>query len=302
MTEDIERKLDRALGGGKEADDPRVTSLLQQADEVQETLRRQTPPTPRERSLFIQSIGTRRKRLAPLRALAPVAVVIAGLLAIAGFGRTALPGDTLYPVREALASVGLARTPVDEADRRIDDAEEALEDAELIILRSPGEARSQTLDAIVDLGRAKRLLGDVNAEQRRPLLVRVDKAEDRAVALLVDVTDVLKARREVTSPTPAPSPSGTQEDEDNSGPGSDDKGDDDNSGPGGGDDNSGSDRDDNSGSDGDSSGPGGGGGDSSGPGGGGDDSSGPGSGDGGGDGSGSGGGDDSSGSGSEDGD
>ncbi|MDQ3986127.1 MAG: hypothetical protein M3280_06470 [Actinomycetota bacterium] len=289
MTEDLERKLDRALGGGKDADDPRITSLLQQADEVQESLRRGPPSEPRERSLFIQALTRRRSRFAPLKALAPVAVVVAGLLAIAGFGRTALPGDALYAVREALASVGLAKTPVEEADRRIDDAEETLEDAELIILRSPGEARSMTLDAIVDLGRAKRLLGDVNADQREALLARVEQAQERAVRLLVDVSEVLKARRGAASPTPAPSPSASQEDEDddNSGPGGDDGHDDDNSGPGSDDDDSGPGGDDDSGpgSDGDSSGPGsdGDGGDNSGPGGGGG-----GSGSGGGDSSGSG--------------
>ncbi len=322
--EHLERELDRALSTGKGVEDPRLTDLVRQADAVEAELSREAPSGGRERALFIEGVGLRHKRFPGLKVLAPAVIVLGALLAVVSLGRSALPGDTLYPVREALASMGLATSPTEEAERRIGSADRALDSAALRVGTQPLEAQQLAFGAIADLERARRLLDDVTGNEAQELLKQASELEGRANAILARVWRHIGPG---PSSSATPSPEATNDDnsgpgsgdDDNSGPGSGDddsgpgSGDDDNSGPGSGDeDNSGpgsGDDDDNSGpgsGNEDNSGPRSGDDDNSGPGSGGDeDSSGPGSGDGGGDSSGSGSGDssaagDSSGSGSGD--
>ena len=316
MNEDRDRALDRALGPGSSPADDELAVLAARASALKTELHTPAPNAARERALFVQGVGGRKSGFLPLRFMVPAALVVAALVAIAGFGRTALPGQTLYPVREALASVGLAKTAEEEIDRRLASAREHITDATTIGLGDPATAQAYVLGAIADLERARTLTDKLSQNARAARLETIGRLEERAVDLLVRINE-------------GPDPEDEIRGEDNSGPGSgDDAGGDDNSGPGsgdddddssgpgsgdddGGDDNSGSGSGDDSGGD-DNSGSGSGGdddrdgdGDRSGSGGDSDDSSGSGSG---GDdddsGSGSGGGDsdDSSGSGSGSGD
>lgn len=269
MTEPLERELDKALRTGEGAEDPRLTDLVRQADQLETELAHEAPSGGRERAVFIQGVALRHRRFLGLRILAPAVVVLTALVAVGGFSRSALPGDTLYPMRQALASVGLAPSSTEEAERRLDAAERALDLANLKVASDPLEAEELSLGAITSVRQAERLLEDVDTERGDDLLDRADDLEDRSLNIL----ERLEERRERAAERAEQRQDRLEEaaEEDNSGPGG---GDDDNSGPGSGDD----DGDDNSG-------PG------SGDDGGGDDSSGPGSGD-------DGGGDDSSGSGS----
>ena len=282
MTEPLERELDKALRTGEGADDPRLTDLVRKADELETELAHEAPSGGRERAVFIQGVALRRRRLPGLRILAPAVVVLAALVAVGGFSRSALPGDTLYPMRQALASVGLAYSSTAEAERRLNAAERALDQANLDVATNPFEAEELALGAITNIRQAERLLEDVDTERADELLDRADNLEDRSINIL----DRLEDRRDRAEERAKERQERVEEAleeaedkaEDNSGPGG---GGDDNSGPGSGgddgDDNSGpgsGDDDDNSGS--------GGGGDSSGSGSGGDgggDSSGSGSGD-----------------------
>ncbi len=293
MTQPLDRELDKALRTGKGAEDPRLTELVRQADQLETELAHEAPSGGRERAVFIQGVALRRRHLPGLRILAPAVVVLAALVAVGGFSRSALPGDTLYPMREALASVGLAPSSTEEAERRLNAAERALDQANLDVETDPSEARELSLGAITNIRQAERLLEDVDTERADALLDRADDLEDRSINIL----DRLEDRRERAEERAEERQERLEEQleeaeekaEDTSGPGG---GNDDNSGPGSGDDGGG---DDNPGP---GSGGDGGGDDNSGAGsGGGDDSSGSGSrGDG--DASGSGSGDDSSGSGS----
>lgn len=295
MTEPLDRELDKALRTGEGAEDPRLTDLVRQADELETELAHEAPSGGRERAVFIQGVALRRRRLPGLRILAPAVIVLAALVAVGGFSRSALPGDTLYPMRKALASVGLASSSTEEAERRLDAAERALDQASLNVESDPAEAQELAVGAITNLRQAQRLLEDVDTERADDLLDRADDLEDRSINILEKLeeredraAERAKERRERVEEALEEA---EDKAEDNSGPGGGD-----NSGPGGGDDgddNSGPGSGDDDGTD-DNSGPGGG--DSSGSGSGGD-SSGSGSG-GDGDASGSGSGDDSSGSGS----
>jgi hypothetical protein len=303
MSEERERALDDALGSGSTPSDEELAVLTARADALRQELQAPAPNAARERALFVQGVGARKSGFFPLRFLAPAAIVVAGIAAVAGFGRTALPGQTLYPVREALASVGLANTPEEEIDRRLTSAREQLREARTLGLADPAAAQTSVLGAIGDLERARTLTDELAREDRAARLTTIALLEERAVDMLVRMSE-------------GPDPEDEIRGEDNSGPGSDNSGPgSDNSGPGS--DNSGPGSGDDSGGD-DSSGSGGGGDDddssgsgsgdddsddSSGSGSGdGDDSSGSGSGDDDSSGSGSGDGDDSSGSGSGDGD
>ena len=305
MTNERERALDDALRSGETPSDPEVASLAGGADVVRRHLAVPAPDSIRERALFVHGIAARRPAFLPLRFVMPAAIVIGGILAVVGFGRTALPGQTLYPVREALASVGLARTAEEDIDRRLTSARENLAEARSAGLGDPASAQVLVLAAIGDLERARTLTEELPRAERPALLVTIANLEERAVDMLVRIDEGPEAEDEDrgednSGPGSDNSGPGSDDSDDNSGPGSDDS--DDNSGPGSDDSGSGSDDsgDDDSGSGSDDSD----GNDNSGSGS--DDSSGSGSGSdddnsgSGGDDSGSGGGDDDSGSGSDD--
>ena len=298
MTERRDERLDETLSTGRRSSDPELDALTEQAERLREELSVPPPAARRQRTLFVQGAAGRSRSFNAFRFLAPAAIVVAGIVALAGFGRTALPGQTLWPVREALSTVGLAATPEEEIDRRIDLARAQCREAADLEISHPLQAQDLVLGAIGDLERARALAEELDRDQRSTYLLAIGEIEDWAIEMIVETEEI--------APVDEESPG---EDDDNSGPGGDDSDGDGNSGPGGGD----------SGDD-DNSGPGGGGDDNSGPGdgddsgdddnsgsgsdgSGGDDSSGSGSGDSGGDdSSGSGGGDDSGSSGSGSGD
>jgi uncharacterized membrane protein YgcG len=274
MSDQPERELDRALGTGEPPADPKARAAFETAARVRRDFEVEAPRATAERTLFVRSIGARGGHRFSAAVVVPAALVVAVVLVVALAGRSALPGDTLYPVRQALSVVGIARPAVEEIDRRISEAARRIETAEAAVGSNRAQARRMAIAALGDLAVARELLREVDAAGARERLERVRRLESRALG-------VIEASASDATEDAGTDELGRGEDEgpdDNRGPGG---GDDDNRGPGGGDD--------------DNRGPGSGDDDSSGPGSGDDDSSGPGSGDdtGGGDNSGSGGGGDS---------
>jgi hypothetical protein len=169
----------------------------------------------------------------------------------------AAPGQTLYPLRNALSSVGLAEQPVEVVDRIIRRAEASLERAEVLLDENEdfSGAEAMTRETIRHLGEARGLLKELNGEPREERADAIADLEDDAFDLREDINeeraDAAEEAREEAGGGDDNSGSGS-DDDDNSGPGS--GSDDDSSGRGSGsDDSSGS---SGSGSDDDNSGPG----------------------------------------------
>jgi hypothetical protein len=247
----IAKDLDDALKGAEPTDE--VETLVEVAARLEERLDVDAPAAGRERALFTSGVGLRRKGLNPLRVVIP-ALAVVGLVAIIAFvGGRALPGETLYPVREALDSVGLANLPEEEFEDHIDDAERLLtQSADALGSDEPSRAESFALRAMIELEATRGLIEELNRSNRDEAAAEVDRLRGDARTLITTAALTIE---------------GAGDEDDSSGPGSGDA--DDSSGPGSGDED-------------DSSGPGSGDeDDSSGPGSGDeDDSSGPGSGDG----------------------
>jgi hypothetical protein len=268
----IAKDLDAALQGAKPTEE--VEPLVEAAARLEERMDVDAPAAARERALFTRGVGLRRKGFNPLRVLSPALAVVGLVAIIAVIGGRALPGETLYPVREALGSVGLAKLPEEEFEEHTDDADQLLTQAVVALGNDePGRAESLALRAMIELEEARGLVEELARSNRADAEAEVDRLLGRARTLITTAALTIEGADDDDSSGP-----GSGDDDDSSGPGSGD--DDDSSGPGSGDDDSSG---PGSGDDDDSSGPGSGGGDNSGSG---SDSSGSGSG--GGDSSGSG--------------
>jgi uncharacterized membrane protein YgcG len=263
-----EKALDAALDGS--TPDEETQPLVDTAARVKQTLAVDVPPADRQRALFLSGVAAReRTRFSPLRVLVPALAI--AIVILTGFvGQTALPGQGLYPVREAMNSVGIGTSPVAEVDDHCKEALALIRRAEASIDTDPEEATALAVLAIEELGPARRLLPELNG-QREDWIEWVEDLEEDAVEI---ITEAAEEQQESADDNSGPGSDGSGSE--NSGSGSD------NSGSGSGNSGSGSDDagDDNSGSGSDDSG---------------DDNSGSGSDDSGSGGSGS---DDSSGSGS----
>ena len=164
----------------------------------------------------------------------------------------AAPGQTLYPLRNALSSVGLAQQPVEVVDRVIRRAEVSLERAEELLDENQdfAGAEAMTRQTINHLSEATSLLKELSGEAREERAEEITDLNDDAYKLLEDIdeerADAAAEAREGSGGDDDNSGSGSEGD-DNSGSGSGSSGsgsDDDNSGSGSDDDNSGSGSDD----------------------------------------------------------
>ncbi|MGH2746910.1 MAG: hypothetical protein ACRDKB_03165 [Actinomycetota bacterium] len=204
-----EKRLDRALET-RGSSDPDMDELRGVAERLERALDVESPPAERERTLFVQGAAARRRKHGWGSLLAP-ALAGAALLLLGFFARAALPGNPLYPVREALQTAGLARAPVDEVERKIERAEELLSRADGAALGSPGAAERLALQTIGELEGTRDLLPVLSATDRDRLAARIAVIEARAVELL----------RAIPAPDASPSPSPSPDDRGrNRGPGS----------------------------------------------------------------------------------
>jgi hypothetical protein len=232
-----EKALDAALNDS--TPDEETQPLAETAARVKQTLAVDVPPADRQRALFLSGVAAReRTRFSPLRVLVP-ALALATLILTGFVGQTALPGQGLYPVREAMNSVGIGTSPMAEVDDHCKEALALIRRAEASIDTDPEEATALAVLAIEQLGPARQLLPELNGE-REDWIDWVEDLEEDAVEIITEAAE----EQEESS-------------DDNSGPGSDDSGSDD-SGSGSDDSGSGSDDSggDNSGSGSDDSGSG----------------------------------------------
>jgi hypothetical protein len=224
----IAKDLDAALEGAEPTDE--VESLVEVAARLEDGMDVDAPTASRERALFTRGVGLRKKGFNPLRVVSP-ALAVVGLVAIIAFvaGR-ALPGQTLYPVREALDSVGLANLPEEEFQDHIDDADRLLaQSAGALGSDEPGRAESLALRAMIELETARGLIDELDRSNRDEAAAEVNRLLDQARTLITTAALTIEGAGDDDSSGPG---SG---DDDSSGPGS---GDDDSSGPGSGDDDS----------------------------------------------------------------
>ena len=283
----VARELDDTLSGRAVPEDPEVQSLATTATRLEQTFDFDAPNATRERAMFVSAVAARHSGFHPARLIAPAIALAAVIALIFTAGRTALPGESLYPVRKALGTVGLAKSTLEEVDSRIDRASRLVSEAEVEQEDNPGTALRLAVLAFRELGPATDLIEDLEGDARDTRMEAIAELEGRAVDIIMEVGDADEDQQpegveDENDDNSGPSDnSGSGSDDsgsgsDNSGSGSDDSGGGDNSGSGSDDstDNSGSGSDDSGG--GDSSGSGSddsGGSDSSGSGSGSDDSS-----------------------------
>lgn len=256
--------------------DPRAEELADLARRLESALEVEAPEARSEKALFVAGVGTHARRSSWTAALVPAAAV-AVLIALAVVSRTALPGQTLYPVRKVLGGVGLAPSTAAETRALLSEAEQLVVTAEGAVLSAPTRAQELARRAMVKLEEAERLAGELDGERADSFDAEIDALEDRADDAYDAADDTLDEREEAAEEdgdepergddSSGPG-SGGGDDSSGSGSGGDGSGDDDSSGSGSGGDDSGGDDSSGSGSGGDDSG----GDDSSGSGSGGDDS------------------------------
>jgi uncharacterized membrane protein YgcG len=208
----------------------------------------------RDRAMFVAGVAARRPQPIWRRALVPAAAMFVVLFALSIGSLEASPGQTLYPLRNALSSVGIAQEPVEVVDRVIRRAEVSLERAEEMLDDNEDFARAEALtrQTLGHLGEANALLRELSGEAREERAEEISDLNEDAFRLLEDIDEeradaAEEAREESDDDDDSSGPgSGSDDDDDSSGPGSDD---DDSSGPGsGGSDDSGSDDSSGSGS------------------------------------------------------
>ena len=194
------------------------------------------PEDRRDRAMFVAGVGARRQPPVWRRALVPAAAMFVVLSALSIGSLEAAPGQTLYPLRNALSSVGLAEEPVEVVDRVIRRAEVSLERAETLL--DEGEdfsgAEALTRRTLGHLGEASALLRELSGEAREERAGEIDDLNEDAFELLEDIdeerADAAEEARRGSSGGGGNEGSGS--DDDSSGPGSGSN--DDSGGPGSG--------------------------------------------------------------------
>ena len=211
----------------------------------------------RDRAMFVAGAAARRPQPIWRRALVPAAAMFVVLFALSIGSLEASPGQTLYPLRNALSSVGIAQEPVEVVDRVIRRAEVSLERAEELLDDNEdfAGAEARTEQTLAQLGEARALLKELSGEAREERAEEIEDLNDDAFRLLEDIDEeradaAEEARVESDDDDDSSGPgSGSDDVDDSSGPGSGGSDDDDSSGTGsGGSDDSGSDDSSGSGS------------------------------------------------------
>ena len=124
------------------------------------------PADRRDRAMFVAGVAARRPQPIWRRALVPAMAMFLVLFALSIGSLEAAPGQTLYPLRNALSSVGLAEQPVEVVDRVIRRAEVSLERAEELLDENQdfAGAEAMTRQTLNHLGEAN---GSAERAQRR---------------------------------------------------------------------------------------------------------------------------------------
>ena len=204
--------------------------LKEMFDEIPE------PEDRRDRAMFVAGVAARRPPPLWRRALVPATAIFVVLFALSIGSLRASPGQTLFPLRNALSSVGIAQEPVEVVDRVIRRAEVNLERAEEMLDDNEdfAGAEARTEQTLAQLGEANGLLRHLSGEAREERAGEISDLNEDAFELLEEIDE---ERADAAQDAREESDDG----DDSSGPGSGSDDDDDSSGPGsGGSDDSGS--------------------------------------------------------------
>jgi hypothetical protein len=155
------------------------------AERLRSSFAAEVPDFRAQRAAFTQSVGERRTGFGWLRFFGPVTVTAVALVVAIMMGRTALPGQTFYPVRQALRAVGLAPFSLAEVDQEISRARGLLAQAETLNDSDPDEARAVAFEAVKVLGFAEQLLPEVAADRAQERVAAVKGLLLRAQGLLL---------------------------------------------------------------------------------------------------------------------
>ncbi|HET7482134.1 MAG TPA: hypothetical protein VFK89_04670 [Actinomycetota bacterium] len=186
MTRDVSRRraraLDDALNGrpleGADAELVDVARRISSDYELDPAMMR------RDRAMFVSGAAMRRSRFAPFRMMVPAIAVCALLLVAAIGGRTALPGQPLYPVRKVLGSVGLARSLQAEFDDHLHRAADFVDHAGDLVATDRAAAVRDAVVALEELGIARDLLDDLPRSSVAAGARTISKLEDQALTII----------------------------------------------------------------------------------------------------------------------
>lgn len=183
------KALDRTLRRDEASGDEDIDSLLEIARDLIEGFDIDLPDARRERALFIEGVKARRGGLAA--AVAGIAVPAALIVALVGFllyaSLAGEPGQPLYGVKRALAGAGLAPSAEDDIDDRIRAAGRRLDAAQESLISQPEDAGRLALDAAFHLGAARRLLPELDAEERSRRLATIEQLEETVARIFAEV-------------------------------------------------------------------------------------------------------------------
>jgi hypothetical protein len=192
--------------------------LKEMFDEIPE------PAGRRDRAMFVAGVAVRRPPPIWRRALVPAAAMFVVLFALSIGSLEAAPGQTLYPLRNALSSVGLANQPVEVVDRVIRRAEVSLERAEDLLDENQDFSRAEamTRETLAHLGEARVLLKELSGEVREERAEEIDDLEEDTLGLREDIDEERAdaAEEALEESGGGDDDSGSEDDDDSSGTGS----------------------------------------------------------------------------------
>ena len=162
--------------------DLQAQELADLARRLEAALEVETPDARSEKALFVAGAGARRRSSSWLGVLVPGAAVVVVLLVVGLVSRTALPGDTLFPVRKVLGGVGLAPSTAKEVRARMDEAERLVVAASEVIFTSPEQARRLALQALSALEETDELVDEIEGARQESFEDEIEALEERADA------------------------------------------------------------------------------------------------------------------------
>lgn len=183
-----EYRLDQALSSGERIDESELSGLLDVRERLRQSFSAESGGGRRERVMFLGGVAARRRDVSPVGRLAWVAAVLVLLFTMNIMGRTALPGQALYPVRQVLHSVGLAASLTEVADEGILAARGLVASGEKSLGKGRANAAlTESRAAIVILGNVRDLLAHLGGGESASRLISVQELEDRAFAVVAAI-------------------------------------------------------------------------------------------------------------------
>ena len=179
------KALDQALSVATAPTDADIAGLIAVAERLKESLSPEIPVMATERAIFVQAVRGANRRFGWVRFFGPATVTAAVILLAFLLGRSALPGQAFYPVRQALRAVGLAPFSVEEIDEQIATARDLLEQAETVQSDNPGRARALAFEAVKVLGFVEQVLPEVSSDRADERLPEVRSLLRKAETILV---------------------------------------------------------------------------------------------------------------------